>query len=63
MSYTNATKLPDGLWSAWQPSQSYSTLLAIAITIVFFVKGKVSEVIAAWPFITRRDEYMKAHNK
>jgi hypothetical protein len=63
MSLTNVIKFPDGPWTAWQPFQSQSALIAIALAIAFFVSSKVSAIIAAWPFITRRDEYMRAHNE
>jgi hypothetical protein len=63
MSLTNVTKLLDEPWTAWQPFQLQTALIAMALTIAFFVNSKVREIIAAWPFITRRDEYMSAHNE
>jgi hypothetical protein len=60
MSHANITRISDGLWTDWKPFQTHGALLAVVITFAFFVKSKVDKIVAAWPFITHRDEYMKS---
>jgi hypothetical protein len=67
MSFANISEsigLSHRQWMAWaQQFQLYGALLAIAIAITLFFKGnhRVSGILAAWPFFTRRYDFLKSN--
>jgi hypothetical protein len=58
---SNTTNLPDSLWTTWTSHQSHGALIALAIAVAIFFKSNLSGILAAWPFFTRRYDFIKSN--
>jgi len=44
-----------------QESPSRGALIAIVVTVALFFNSNISKIIAAWPFFTRRYDFIKSN--
>ena len=62
--YTNATMFSGGLSTAWGWAQYFiyhGALTAIAIIAAVLFQSQLGGIIAAWPFFTRRYDFIKSN--